>query len=84
MAWTVFILPRASKQLAELEMTIGRRIGAAITALGEKARPPGSKKLVGVDAWRIRIGDWRVIYQIHDQRLVVLVIRIGHRRDVYD
>jgi mRNA interferase RelE/StbE len=84
MRWAVSILPQAAKQLSKLDKTIGKRISQAITALGDNPRPPGSKKLVGVDAWRIRIGDWRVIYQIHDDRLVVLVVRIGHRREVYD
>jgi mRNA interferase RelE/StbE len=54
-----------------------------VTALGANPRPPGCKKLTGVNAWRIRAGDWRVIYQIHDSRLIVLVIRVGHRREIY-
>jgi mRNA interferase RelE/StbE len=77
-------LPAAAAQLRKLDRGIARRIGEAITDLGNNPRPPGSKKLVGVDAWRIRIGDWRVIYQIHDDRLIVLVVRVGHRRDIYD
>jgi mRNA interferase RelE/StbE len=47
-------------------------------------RPPGCKKLKGRDAWRIRIGDYRAIYEINDGRLVVTVITIGHRREVYE
>jgi mRNA interferase RelE/StbE len=84
MAWTVSLLPQAARQLAKLDHSVAKRIGAALTALGENPRPPGSKKLVGVEAWRVRMGDWRVIYQVHDARLVVLVVRIGHRREVYD
>ncbi|MGD0770551.1 MAG: type II toxin-antitoxin system RelE/ParE family toxin [Tepidisphaeraceae bacterium] len=84
MRWTVLILPLAAKQLAKLDKNIGKRISAAITALCGNPHPPGSKKLVGVDACRIRIGDWRVIYQIQDDRLIVLVVRVGHRREVYD
>jgi len=84
MSWTVSILPAAAKQLARLDKTIGKRIGAAVTALGANPRPPGCKKLTGVNAWRIRAGDWRVIYQIHDSRLIVLVIRVGHRREIYE
>ncbi|MGA2442613.1 MAG: type II toxin-antitoxin system RelE/ParE family toxin [Tepidisphaeraceae bacterium] len=84
MRWTVSILPQAAKQLAKLDKNIGKRVSEAITALAGNPRPPGSKKLVGVDAWRIRIGDWRVIYQIQDDRLIVLVLRVGHRREVYD
>jgi mRNA interferase RelE/StbE len=82
--WTVSVLPQAATQLRKLDKPMARRIGEAITTPGENPRPAGSKKLVGVDAWRIRIGDWRVINQIHDDRLLVLVVRVGHRRDVYD
>jgi mRNA interferase RelE/StbE len=82
MAWNLSMLPQAAKQLAKLDKTVGARVGDAITALTHYSRPSGCKKLVGVNAWRIRVGDWCVIYQIHDDRLIVLVIRIGHRRDV--
>ena len=51
--------------------------------LGENPRPPGSKKLAGADFWRTRVGDYRIVYSIEDQVLMVLVIRIGHRREVY-
>jgi mRNA interferase RelE/StbE len=84
MRWSVFILPQAAVQIAKLDKPISKRVSRAISALAENPRPSGCKKLVGIDAWRIRIGDWRVIYQIQDERLVVLVIRVGHRRDVYD
>jgi len=84
MGWTVSILPHAARQLKKLDKNVSKRIGQAITALGDNPRPPGSKKLVSVDAWRIRIGDWRVIYQVHDDRLIVLVVRVGHRREVYE
>lgn len=84
MRWVVSILPPAAKQLSRLDPPIRRRVGDAIAALADNPRPHGSKKLVGVDAWRIRVGDWRVIYQIHDDRLAVLVMRVGHRREIYD
>lgn len=83
MAWQVSILPPAAKQLSKLDKPVAKRISKAISGLAQHPRPAGSKKLAGVDAWRIRIGDWRVIYQIQDQRLIVLVVRIGHRREVY-
>jgi mRNA interferase RelE/StbE len=82
--WTVSILPAAARQLRKLDKVMGKRLSQAITTLGDNPRPPGSKKLVGIDVWRIRVGDWRVIYQIHDDRLIVLVVRIGHRREIYD
>jgi mRNA interferase RelE/StbE len=84
MRWSVFILPQAAAQISKLDRQVAKRISAAISALANNPRPPGSKKLVGIDAWRIRVGDWRVIYQIKNEKLIVLVIRVGHRRDIYD
>ena len=53
-------------------------------ALAANPRPKGVKKLSGPDdLYRIRVGDYRIVYQIHDDRLIVLVVRIGHRKDVY-
>ncbi|ACV08441.1 type II toxin-antitoxin system RelE/ParE family toxin [Jonesia denitrificans] len=49
----------------------------------EEPRPPASKKLTGRDAWRVRTGNWRVIYEIHDDELFVVVVAAGNRRDVY-
>ena len=83
MRWTVSLLPSAARQLAKLDHSIRRRIADAVAALTDNPRPPGSKKLVGLEAWRIRVGAYRVVYQIEDDELVVLVVRIGHRRDVY-
>ncbi len=52
--------------------------------LAVNPRPKGVKKLSGLDdLYRIRVGDYRIVYQIHDDRLIVLVVRIGHRKDVY-
>ena len=57
---------------------------AAIMALADAPRPPGCRKLVGRDEqWRIRVGDWRVIYRIDDGRLVVMVVEVGTRGEVY-
>jgi mRNA interferase RelE/StbE len=56
----------------------------AIRSLGDDPRPPGCKKLSGRPAWRIRIGTYRVIYEVDDGNLVVTVVRAGHRRDVYE
>jgi len=74
----------AGKQIAGLDRTARNRIIDRLTALGDNPRPAGSKKMAGPEAfWRIRVGDYRVIYSIEDARLVVLVIKIGHRREVY-
>lgn len=80
----VVILPRSvQKQLAKLDAAALGRIEDALLELQEKPRPSGAKRLKGRDGWRIRVGDYRVIYEIHDRVLQVIVIQIGHRRDVY-
>jgi mRNA interferase RelE/StbE len=74
----------AGKQIAGLDRTAQNRIIDRLTALGDNPRPAGSKKMAGPEAfWRIRVGDYRVVYSIEDARLVVLVLKIGHRREVY-
>ena len=82
--YTVLILPSAQKQLNKLPNAIATRIEDKMMELGDDPRPPGCKKLKGREAWRIRIGDYRVIYAINDGRLIVTVIIIGHRREVYE
>lgn len=82
--YTVLILPSAQKQLSKLPNAIASRIEDKLLELESDPRPPGCKKLRGRDAWRIRIGDYRTIYEIHDGKLIVTVITIGHRREVYE
>jgi mRNA interferase RelE/StbE len=62
---------------------VTKRILARLSCLENNPRPADVKKLKGRDAWRIRIGDYRVIYEIHDRVLQVNVITIGHRREIY-
>jgi len=81
--YTVNILRRAQKQLAKIDRQHHSRIISAIESLSKTPRPDGCKKLSGRPAWRIRIGSFRVIYEIHDDQLLVLVVEIGDRRDVY-
>jgi mRNA interferase RelE/StbE len=74
----------ATKDLRGIDRKWIPRIVAEITDLADDPRPAGCKKLVGSDhTYRIRIGDYRVIYEILDDVLVVLIVRIRHRRDVY-
>jgi mRNA interferase RelE/StbE len=76
--------PSASHQLGRLPRIVQRRIAMRIDQLAINPRPRGSIKLAGEDdLYRIRVGKYRVIYVIHDDQLIVLVLRIGHRRDVY-
>lgn len=84
MTYRIEVTPPALRQLRKLDPAAKRRVQAAIELLSEQPRPAGAKKLVGGEGeWRVRTGDFRVIYQIHDKVLLVLVVAIGHRRDVY-
>jgi mRNA interferase RelE/StbE len=75
--------PSAAKEFAKLPPDVQRRIAPAIEGLAANARPRGAEELVGDDAWRIRVGDYRIVYAIEDRVLVVLVLHIGNRREVY-
>ncbi len=78
--------PSASRELALLQGAIQRRISRAIDALAIDPQPSGSRLLAGRPGeriWRVRVGDYRVLYEIRDAELVILVIRVGHRRTVY-
>jgi mRNA interferase RelE/StbE len=78
-----FLRP-AQRALRELPADIQRRLDPAILALANHPRPPGCIKLSGKESlWRIRVGTYRIVYQILDDRLLVLVVKVGHRRDIY-
>jgi len=83
--YRVFIKPSAAKELEAVDPKKDRqRIVAGIRSLAEDPRPPGCEKLVGADdRYRIRVGRYRVIYSVGDGELVVVVVRVGHRKDVY-
>lgn len=83
MPYRVTILPAADRMIAQLPKQMRARIADRLAGLSINPRPPGSIKLSGLEAYRIRIGDYRVIYTIQDQQLIVHVIDVGHRRDVY-
>jgi mRNA interferase RelE/StbE len=82
--YRIEVTPAAARQLRKLDPPARRRIQAAVELLGSDPRPAGAKKLVGGDGeWRVRTGDYRVVYEIRDDVLVVLVIAVGHRRGIY-
>ena len=83
MKYAVEILRSAQRQLAKIDRQAQERIIDSIRALATDPRPSGCKKLSGRPAWRIRVGDYRVIYEIHDQQLVIAVVTLGNRKDVY-
>jgi mRNA interferase RelE/StbE len=76
-------LRRAQKELAQLPKETYENVRDVIRNLGKEPRPHGSIKLTGREGWRIRVRDYRVVYEIDDQRQVVTIFHIGHRRDVY-
>jgi mRNA interferase RelE/StbE len=83
--YSIEIKRSAQKELDALDDAVFRRIDRKILALAGDPRPPGCGKLRGYkDLWRIRVGDWRVVYIIDDAAKAVSVMRIGHRREVYE
>jgi len=83
MAYSLLFKPVALRQLERLPREVQRRVAVRIEMLREDPTPPGSKRLIGLDdTWRIRIADYRVVYQLQRSALVVLVLKIGHRREV--
>ena len=84
-SYSIKIKPSAAKELDALSDTLFARIDRRIIALADNPRPAGCQKLKGYkDQWRIRVGDYRVVYTIDDARLLVEITRVRHRRDVYD
>ncbi len=84
MKFRVELAPPARKQIAGLDKTIATRILRKLDELAEDPRPAGCKKLQGDDnLWRVRVGDYRIVFSIFDDVLLVIVARIAHRRDVY-
>jgi mRNA interferase RelE/StbE len=82
--YKIIVQPRARKAYLALDRTVRKRIGAAIDALATDPRPPGAKALVGMSGvLRVRVGDYRILYDVRDDELVILVIDVGHRREIY-
>jgi mRNA interferase RelE/StbE len=83
--YTVAVLPRAARALQKIkDHTVRKRLGAAIDGLETDPRPPGVKRLQTAEPlFRIRVGEYRIVYSIEDRVLVVRVVTLGHRRDVY-
>lgn len=80
----VEIARRAAKSLQALPRKEQQRVRAAIDLLGDTPRPPGCVALSGEDdTYRVRVGAYRIVYEVHDRRLLIQVVRIGHRREVY-
>lgn len=84
MTYRIELSPAAIRALKKLDRQALLRVQAAIQLLADNPRPPGAKKLSGGDGeWRVRTGDYRVVYEVHDDVLLVLVLSAGHRREIY-
>lgn len=83
-AYGVVLTPAADRQLAKLPHRDREMVAAAVVALASNPRPPGCTKLSATDDfWRVRVRDYRIIYTISDDRLIVTIVKIGSRKDIY-
>jgi mRNA interferase RelE/StbE len=74
----------AQRDIKSLDRPVQKRILARLTELASEPRPAGAELLTGLaDVWRVRVGDYRIVYTIKDDVLLVLVLRVGHRREIY-
>lgn len=82
--YNVVVSKKAAKELSDLPKTAWKRISEQIDALAEEPRPDGCKKLKGEEStYRVREGDYRIVYEVSDKEITVLIIRVAHRKDVY-
>jgi len=84
MAYSILLAPPAERQLKALTEPVQRRIVKRLRTLKDNPRPQGVKKLAGEEnLYRIREGDYRIVYTLQDKKLLVLVVKIGNRKEVY-
>ncbi len=83
MPYRIEIATAAERQILKLEASVRRRIFKKLDALATNPRPVGVEKLIAVDAYRVRVGDYRIIYDIEDKTTTVVVHKVGDRKDVY-
>ena len=81
--YRIEVLPAAVRALRKLDPPVALRIQGAIALLAVDPRPPAARALRGRPGWRVRVGDYRIIYVIEDDVLLIVVVTIGHRSDVY-
>jgi mRNA interferase RelE/StbE len=83
-AYAIQFKPLALRQLEKLPRDVQKRLAAKIESLRDDPLPHGCKKMAGIpDTWRIRTGDYRIVYQVHRGILLVLVLTVGHRKEIY-
>ena len=83
MNYQVQILRSAEREMDRLPVEVNRRLSQRILTLQENPRPRGARKLSGSEEYRLRVGDYRVLYMINDIQQTVTIVAVGHRRDVY-
>ena len=84
MTYEIALAPSAARQLRKFDPQVRRRIQAGLELLATEPRPPAATRLVGGSGeWSVRTGDYRIVYEIEDDRLLILVLRVGHRREIY-
>lgn len=81
--YRVEVTGSAERDLSRLSNTLFERLTTKLAALAADPRPHGCEKLAGLEAYRVRVGDYRVLYEIDDAKRMVVVVRVRHRRDVY-
>lgn len=83
--YTIRIAPKAQRDFKKLDQKVRKRVTEVIKSLATNRTPQQFKPLMGHDIaqFRLRIGDWRVLYDVYDDNRVVLILRIGHRKDIY-
>ena len=82
--YIIVLSKKAQKQLDKLSNNIAKPIFEAIMALEKSPRPSGFKKLKGRPGYRIRVGNYRIIYEVIDHELIIDIITLGHRKDIYE
>jgi mRNA interferase RelE/StbE len=84
--WSITYTADAIKALSAIDRVVAKRIRSKLLGLARDPIAPNNnvKKLAGVDGYRLRVGDWRVVYLLRHRTLTVLVVKVGHRREVYE
>ena len=82
--YRIELRPAAARALRKLDPQVRLRIQGAIALLAQDPRPPGARALQGRPGLRVRVGDYRIVYTVDNDVLLVVVVRLGHRRDIYD
>lgn len=84
MAYSIEFTPAAERELKALPKPIQTQIGRRIDRLAADPRPPGVEKIKGEDAlYRVRQGNYRILYTVHDKKLTIIIVKVGDRKEVY-